>query len=121
MNTITIPDTELVEIRRDGQYITSVSNGALLPWFHQQHSFSMDHALEFEGYSLHPVEERFVVFAEYEENGVRFEKVISIKETQLAAKRAYLKFGRYEGAHNPSIKGYGYRTELSHNGVWVAA
>ena len=60
--THTIPASEYIEIRRDGQYVATVHNGGLLHWFHAQHSFSLDHALTHEGYTLHAVEERYAVY-----------------------------------------------------------
>jgi hypothetical protein len=38
-------------IYRDGREVATVP-GDPMEWFHQQHSFSMDHALKHEGYSL---------------------------------------------------------------------
>ena len=116
------PTTELVEIRRDGQYVTTVNRGsALMAWFHQNCPMSMHWALTEEGYSIHEVPSRFVLDADYEEDGKRFVKVISTHATRLGAKRAMTKFARYEGDHNPSIKTYGWHTEIAHNGQWVQA
>lgn len=40
-------------ITRDGQPITTVADQfALLRWFHRQHSYSIDHAVRYEGYAV---------------------------------------------------------------------
>lgn len=65
MNTLTAteaPTTAWTEIRRDGKYFAAVPTANLLAWFHAHHSYSMDHALAHEGYSLHAVEERYAVY-----------------------------------------------------------
>ena len=115
------PTTEYVEIRRDGEYVTTVCASRLMAWFHETHSYSMSHALQYEGYTVHEQPERFVVFADFEEDGKHWTAIQSIKDTLLAARRAYMKFGRYEGNHNPCIKAYGFRRETLINGTWVEA
>ena len=45
--------TNLIHIYRDGAYITTVADEtALLRWFHREHSYSLNHAVRYEGYSL---------------------------------------------------------------------
>ncbi len=40
-------------IARDGEHITTVDTEFdLLRWFHRQHSYSIDHAVRWEGYSV---------------------------------------------------------------------
>lgn len=108
------PTTELVEIRRDGEYITTVYRGsALLAWFHQNCPMSMHWALTNEGYSIHECTERFVFYYEDAEGIEHWE----VKKSRLAAKRAYLAFGRTSESH--TAKTYGWRTERAHNGEWV--
>ena len=68
-----------VVIKLDGSYVTEVKQSEVLAWFHRNHSYSMDHALQFEGYSLHPV--RFTVWIGNET------EVVATKTTQLAADR----------------------------------
>ena len=68
-----------VVIKLDGSYVKEVKQSEVLAWFHRNHSYSMDHALQFEGYSLHPV--TFDVFIGGESN------VVATKTTQLAADR----------------------------------
>jgi hypothetical protein len=112
------PTTEMVEIRRDGQYVTTVYRGsALLAWFHQNCPMSMHWALENEGYSIHEVPERFVITADIEEDGKRVVKVISAHATRLGAKRAYTKFQGTDEAYE--AKTHGWHTEIAHNGAWV--
>ena len=108
------PTTELVEIRRDGEYVTTVNRGsALLAWFHQNCPMSMHWALTNEGYSMHEVPERFVVYVERTKGAP--EEIIAAKPTRLAAKRACLKFQR----ENYDWHASGWRTEIAHNGMWV--
>lgn len=109
------PQTETVEIRRDGEYITSVYRGsALLAWFHQNCPMSMHWALTEEGYSIHEQPERFVVFYEDAEGIEHWD----VKKSRLAAKRAYLAFGRTPESY--SAKSYGWRVEKLVNGEWVS-
>lgn len=43
----------MFNIARDGQHIVTVSDEfELLRWFHRQHSYSIDHAVRWEGYSV---------------------------------------------------------------------
>ena len=108
------PTTELVEIRRDGEYVTTVYRGsALLAWFHQNCPQSMHWALTEEGYSIHEVPERVVFFHRDAENVEHTQ----VKKSRLAAKRAYLAFGRTSEAY--SAKEWGFRVERAHNGTWV--
>lgn len=45
--------TEPINIARDGEHVTTVANEAeLMRWFHSQHSYSMHHAVTWEGYSI---------------------------------------------------------------------
>ena len=108
------PTTELVEIRRDGDYVTTVSRGsALLAWFHQNCPQSMHWALTNEGYSIHEVPERIVFYRRDDEGNEHTE----VKKSRLAAKRAMTAFGRTdEGYH---AREYGWRVERAHNGMWV--
>ena len=40
-------------IRRDNEFIITVDNEwELMRWFHRQHSYSMHHAVTYEGYSI---------------------------------------------------------------------
>lgn len=48
-----IPRTEELTISRDGKHVTTVTGEfELMRWFHKQHSFSMWHAVTYEGYSI---------------------------------------------------------------------
>lgn len=43
----------MFHIHRDGSYVRTVPNEeALMRWFHTQHSYSMDHAVRYEGYRI---------------------------------------------------------------------
>lgn len=122
-----IPSSEYVEIRRDGQYVATVHNGGLLPWFHAQHSFSMDHALAHEGYSLHEVEERHAVYYSVGPAPRVFHRAfpthrgakrsMDIMFTKLVNKRGY---GTIEwmNANRVEVEA---TLERKINGVWVAA
>lgn len=43
----------MFNINRDGSHVITVSDEfELLRWFHRQHSYSIDHAVRWEGYSV---------------------------------------------------------------------
>lgn len=43
----------MFNISRDGQHLITVSDQfELLRWFHREHSYSIDHAVRYEGYSV---------------------------------------------------------------------
>ncbi len=45
-------------IKRDGKEVARVNDSQVLAWFHKHHSYSMDHAIKYEGYSVEPVGSR---------------------------------------------------------------
>lgn len=103
--------SEYTEIRRDGEYVTTVHSTQILAWFHQNHSYSVEHALRYEGYEILPVEERWVFFEHDRIDGVWQPEVVVPKKSQRAAKMAC---NRYNG----NAFEYGYRMERKHNGTW---
>ncbi len=48
------PDkTTVFTISRDGEKLTTVTGGfELVHWFHRKHSYSMHHAVTYEGYAI---------------------------------------------------------------------
>lgn len=48
------PDkTTVFTISRDGEKLTTVTGGfELMHWFHRKHSYSMHHAVTYEGYAI---------------------------------------------------------------------
>lgn len=43
----------LFELRRDGRYIMIGTEYECMNYIHRNHSYSMDHALRYEGYTIH--------------------------------------------------------------------
>ena len=53
MSTKIVPLMERLSIYRDGDLVAEVRGEAeLMRWFHEEHSFSMHHAVTYEGYSV---------------------------------------------------------------------
>ncbi len=120
MNTFTIdiPTSEWVEIHRDGEYVAAMPRTSLLPWFHAHHSFSMDHALTFEGYSLHMVEERYAVYGGYRGEPVNFHRAFN---THKSAHRSLnILFNKLSRAEDKGgrIAEAEFRLERLINGEW---
>lgn len=42
----------MAKIMRDGKVEAEVPDAEVLPWFHHHHSYSMAHAIKYEGYSV---------------------------------------------------------------------
>jgi hypothetical protein len=80
--------TVRVVIKRDGfTQSDAMPFNEVLAWFHKQHSYSMGHALEHEGYTVH--QEIFTVWAECDREDGKIVRTEQTKFTELAAKRAY--------------------------------
>ena len=53
MSTKIVPLTERLSIYRDGELVAEVlGEFELMRWFHSEHSFSMHHAVTYEGYAI---------------------------------------------------------------------
>lgn len=117
MNATQIPEitTEYTEIRRDGEYVATVSTSSTLAWFHQNcRAYSMHHALTHEGYSIHPVEERIVFFTETRNEDGTWNVTSEVKKSKRAADMA---MNRYRG----EATSYGWRRERKIDNTWIEA
>lgn len=50
------PPAPLYRLLRDGHEVARGTEGALWTWLHQHHSYSVSHALRFEGYAIVPAD-----------------------------------------------------------------
>lgn len=93
---------EHFELLRDGKPITRGTYLQLAAWIHRHHSYSMDHALKHEGYSVRPLAERIT-----QKNPARSREIVT-----LTGKRS----GRILGYATPDTP----RAELARNALMLA-